>query len=331
MRAVVTGVAGFVGSHLAEALLQDGAQVTGIDCFTSYYQRSAKLENLQHLIGHPDFRFIHGDLLELDLTSTLAHTDVVFHQAGQPGVRQSWSSEFDVYVRQNVLVTQRLLEACRRGGVGRIVYASSSSVYGNAETYPTTEDAVPQPFSPYGVTKLAAEHLCSLYAANWGVPAVSLRYFTVYGPRQRPDMAFHRMIECALEHRTFDVYGTGAQIRDFTFVGDVVAANMAAGVADVEPGSVLNISGGSSVSLADVIATVGELAGTPVPVRHLPAQPGDVTRTGGSAERAAVHLDWKPAIGLHAGLEQQVLWHRRRRARTAAPARLHAGHVAVQL
>src|SRR5437588_1336496 len=213
MRAVVTGVAGFIGSHLAEALVGRGHRVTGVDCFTPFYDPARKRENLATLVDDAGFDLVEGDICALDLAPVLDGADVVFHQAAQPGVRLSWSTSFAVYEQCNVLATQRLLEAARLAGVGRIVYASSSSVYGNAARYPTSEDALPRPHSPYGVTKLAAEHLCALYGANWGLHTVSLRYFSVYGPRQRPDMALHRLVEAALGGDPFPLYGAGGQVR----------------------------------------------------------------------------------------------------------------------
>jgi nucleoside-diphosphate-sugar epimerase len=224
-------------------------------------------------------------------------------------VRASWSEGFTPYVQHNVLVTQRLLEAVKGAGVRRFVYASSSSVYGNATSYPTGEDDMPRPQSPYGVTKLAAEHLCGVYARTWGVPTVALRYFTVYGPRQRPDMAMHRLIEAAMTGDPFPLYGDGRQIRDFTYVGDVVAANLLAAAVDVMPGSVLNIAGGTATSLLEVVEIVGELVGRPVRLERRPAEAGDVERTGGSSRRAAMALGWIPAVPLSEGLAEQVRWH----------------------
>ena len=208
-------------------------------------------------------------------------------------MRLSWAEGFEAYDSCNILATQRLLEACRSVELDRFVFASSSSVYGEAERYPTVETDLPQPRSPYGVTKLAAEHLCGLYAATWGIPTVALRYFTVYGPAQRPDMSFHRLCEAALGGDPFPLLGDGSQVRSFTYVGDVVEANRKAAMADVAPGTVVNISGGSSVALSEVIDLVGELVGSPVPIERRGVAAGDVTRTGGSVERAAL-LGWEP-------------------------------------
>ena len=310
MRAVVTGAAGFIGSHLSEALTSDGHTVLGVDCFTEYYDRRRKEGNLTALRERDNFSLVEADLGTAELAPILDGADVVFHQAAQPGVRLSWSEGFNVYAAHNILGTQRLLEAIRGTSVQRLVYASSSSVYGNAPRYPTTEDDLPRPFSPYGVTKLAAEHLCNLYAANYGTPTVSLRYFTVYGPRQRPDMAFHRFIEAALAGHELPLFGDGSQIRDFTYVGDVVAANVLAGEMDVPPGTVLNVCGGGSVNMTEVIETMSDIIGRPLTTEDLPEQPGDVTRTGGTSERARQLLGWSPATTLREGLERQVAWHR---------------------
>ncbi len=235
---------------------------------------------------------------------------MVFHQAGQPGVRKSWSTGFNDYCEHNVKATQRLLEAARAATTPRFVYASSSSVYGNAPAYPTVETDLPRPFSPYGVTKLAAEHLCALYAANWGVPTVSLRYFTVYGPRQRPDMAIRRLADAAVTGATFSLFGDGRQVRDFTYVSDVVAANVAAGFEDVAPGTVVNIAGGSHAVMMDLIDMVGELAGSPVSLDRGPKEAGDVQRTGGTIDRAHELLGWEPVVRLRNGLAVQVEWSR---------------------
>lgn len=310
----MTGVAGFIGSQLAEALLAQGDSVRGIDCFTPYYDRAQKDANLAGLLADERFEFAELDLRTHSLEPMLDGVDVVYHQAAQPGVRLSWSDGFRTYDECNVLATQRLLEAARSVGTPRVVYASSSSVYGNAQGYPVVETDLPGPHSPYGVTKLAAEHLCSLYAENHGLSTISLRYFTVYGPRQRPDMAHHRLIEAALSGQGFPLYGDGSQVRDFTFVGDVVRANVLAGCADVVPGAVVNICGGGSTVLCDLIDAVGKAVGQPVPIEQRAEQAGDVQRTGGSYERAREVLGWEPVTSLHDGVAAQVEWHRRRRA-----------------
>jgi nucleoside-diphosphate-sugar epimerase len=309
MRAVVTGAAGFVGSHLCEALRARGDDVTGVDCFTPYYGRDAKDAN-RAIVVAAGATFVEADLRTADLAPLLESADVVFHQAAQPGVRLSWSDGFATYVDHNVLATQRLLEATPKHA--RVVYASSSSVYGNQPRYPVVEDDLPQPYSPYGVTKLAAEHLCGLYAANTGLATVSLRYFTVFGPRQRPDMSIHRLCEAALTQTPFPRYGDGTQIREFTFVDDIVAGNLAAADADVPPGTVVNLAGGAEVTLHDLIVSIGNLAGAPVPVDPQPAMPGDAFRNGGSIERAQRLLGWEPNVTLRDGLDAQLAWHRSR-------------------
>ncbi|HEV8298768.1 MAG TPA: NAD-dependent epimerase/dehydratase family protein [Acidimicrobiales bacterium] len=308
-RALVTGAAGFIGSHLAERLVDLGVSVVGVDALTDYYERTAKQSNLVRLLDEPKFEFVEHDLMTVELRDLLDGVDVVFHQAAQPGVRLSWADGFSNYSERNINVTQRLLEAVRSHPVERFVFASSSSVYGLAEHYPTEETAEPRPYSPYGVTKYAAELLCRAYAANFGVSTVSLRYFTVYGPRQRPDMAIHRLIEAARNGRPFPLYGSGDQIRDFTFVSDVVEANVRAGVSQTPPGSYVNIAGGSSTRLLDLIALVGEIVGREVLIERLPAAPGDVRQTGGSIEAARRLLGWSPVVELRDGVRAQVMWH----------------------
>jgi UDP-glucuronate 4-epimerase len=310
MLAVVTGCAGFIGSALVQRLAAASARVIGVDCLTSYYaeaQKRAALDRIRPLAG---VEVIENDLLTLDLERLLADADVVFHLAAEPGVRGSWGSRFRVYVERNVLLTQRLLEAAIRSGVGRFVYASSSSVYGNATAYPTSETDLPRPHSPYGVTKLAAEHLVNLYARNHGLNTASLRYFTVYGPGQRPDMAFHSLIESMLDGRQFVVYGSGRQRRDFTYVSDAVEATFLAGtVEDVPPGTVLNVGGGDEASLLEAIDIIASLLRRRPLLDHVDPTPGDVDRTGARTDGARSLLGWNPAVSLEAGLAAQVQWH----------------------
>jgi nucleoside-diphosphate-sugar epimerase len=308
MRALVTGVAGFVGSTLARRLLADGHDVVGVDALTDYYDQRLKRANLRD-IEHPRLQVVEADLNEVDLAAQLADVDVVYHQAGQPGVRKSWGADFDGYTRGNVNATQRLLEAALRAPrLSRFVYASSSSVYGNALRYPTEETDRPQPLSPYGVTKLAAEHLCVLYAQNYGLPTVSLRYFTVYGPRQRPDMAFTRFCTAVRDGEEIPVFGTGEQVRDFTYVDDVVEANVRVAAADVPAGAVFNVAGGTSTTVNEVIALLGEISGRTPVVRKGDPVPGDVERTGGSTAAIQAAVGWAPAVGLREGLEEQYRW-----------------------
>ncbi|MDE0805555.1 MAG: NAD-dependent epimerase/dehydratase family protein [Acidimicrobiales bacterium] len=310
---LVTGVAGFIGSQLAETLISAGGDVIGIDSLTPSYDRSIKDANLDVLRASDRFTLHEADLRTDDLEPLLDGVDVVYHQAAQPGVRLSWSDGFQTYADCNVLATQRLLEASHRVGVRRLVNASSSSIYGNADRYPVEETVLPEPNSPYGVTKLAAEHLAGLYARNHGLSTVSLRYFTVYGPRQRPDMAHHRLIEAAIDQKAFPLYGDGSQIRDFTYVGDVVRANVLAGDADVEPGTVVNICAGGSTVMRDLIDAVGDAVGAPIPVDEQDEQPGDVVRTGGCNDRARRLLGWAPESTLQDGIDAQVRWHRSQR------------------
>ena len=311
---LVTGTAGFIGSLLAEQLLREGHSVRGVDCLTPYYNTGTKRANLRRLTESELFRLVEADLVECDIDALLDGIDVVFHLAGQPGVRLSWAEQFATYERHNVLATQRLLEGCRRSSVERLVYASSSSIYGNPASFPTPENCLPQPHSPYGVTKLAAEHLCALYAANWKLSTVSLRFFTVYGPRQRPDMAIHRLTEAALTGASFGLFGDGKQIRDFTFVGDVVRACVAAGRADVAPGTAMNIAGGSSITVNDLVRLVSDVAECPIATTTRPSQPGDVARTGGTIDLANRLLSWEPRVSLRDGIVEQVRWHRSRHA-----------------
>jgi len=308
MKAFVTGVAGFVGSSIARRLLGHGAEVVGIDSLNPSYARVLKCANLKSLRSKA-FTFVPADLNDVDL-GILDDVDVIYHQAGQPGVRSSWGSEFESYVRNNVQATQRLLEAVRdSSSLQRFVYASSSSVYGDAERFPTLEADLPRPMAPYGVTKLAGEHLVSLYAKNFGVPALSLRYFTVYGPGQRPDMAFTRFLQAALTGSEITIFGSGEQIRDFTYIDDIVSANLLASTSDkTRPGDVVNVSGGSSISVNDVLTIIAELAGTELNVQRVARADGDVARTGGACEYAAEVLGWQSTVTIREGLKRQLEW-----------------------
>jgi UDP-glucuronate 4-epimerase len=307
MRAVVTGGAGFVGSHLVDGLLARGDDVLAIDCFTPYYDRARKEANLAAARRMPRFALVKADLRDAALEPLFEGADVVFHQAAQPGVRQSWAQGFSDYVTHNIIGTQRLLEAVQHAApTARVIYASSSSVYGNALRYPTREEDVPQPYSPYGVTKLAGEHLCAAYAANFGIATVSLRYFTVYGPRQRPDMAIQQLCAAARSGATFTQYGDGAQVREFTYVGDVVAANLLAAAAEVAGGTSINIAGGSEITLAELIALVERCAGRSITVDEQPSQRGDARRNAGAIDRAQEVLGWAPTVSLEDGIRAQL-------------------------
>jgi len=307
VRALVTGAAGFIGSTLVERLLAEGAEVVGLDCFTDYYPRALKEANLATARQHPRFTFVETALQDADLPALLEGVTHVFHLAAQAGVRKSWGRDFGVYVVNNVSATQHLLEQCAGRPLERFVYASTSSVYGDAVAIPMREEARPQPVSPYGVTKLAAEHLCFLYQVSYGVPVVAVRYFTVYGPRQRPDMGFHRFLTAVLEGRPITRYGDGEQTRDFTFVADAVEATWLAGQRGVV-GEVYNVGGGSRVSVNQVFDLVGEVTGRPVTLDLLPAQRGDMRDTYADTSRARHTLGFQPSVTLADGLHAEYRW-----------------------
>jgi UDP-glucose 4-epimerase len=311
MKCLVTGAAGFVGSHLAQRLLREGHEVVGIDCFVPYYPRWIKEQNLEGLRPHPQFDFIEANLLDVDLSGLFARgIDYVFHQAAQAGVRASWGKEFAEYTSLNILSTQQLLEAAKLGALRKFVYASSSSIYGDVTTLPMREDALPKPLSPYGVSKLSAEHLCYLYWKNYGVPTLSLRYFTVYGPRQRPDMAFHRFFRLLLEDRPIPIYGDGQQTRDFTFVDDIVEANILACHSAVV-GQALNIGGGTTVTLAEAVGLCEEVSGRRARRDIHPAEKGDVRQTLADVSRARRDLGYQPKTVLREGLAAEWQWVRK--------------------
>lgn len=307
MIALVTGAAGFIGSHLAERLLARGASVVGIDCFTDYYARELKEANLAALRTHPGFRFVETTIQAADWPALLPGVTHVFHLAAQAGIRGSWGRDFRLYTANNIDATQVLLEACRDAPLQRIVHASSSSVYGDAAGTPMREDAQLQPVSPYGATKLAAEHLCRLYCRSYGLPTVSLRYFTVYGPRQRPDMAFRRFLT-ALHNRTeLTLYGDGTQTRDFTFVADAVDATVAAGLRGA-PGEVYNIGGGSQVSMNDALALIARCTGRTPNVRRQDPGRGDMRDTWADTSRARRDLGYAPSVNLEQGILAEYEW-----------------------
>jgi UDP-glucuronate 4-epimerase len=294
MRYVVTGAAGFIGSHLAEALLARGHDVVAVDSFSDYYDPALKEENTAGL------DVVRVDLAEVDLD--LDGVDGIFHLAGQPGVR-SFGPAFVDYLRDNVLATQRLFESAK--GM-KVVYASSSSVYGDAERYPTPEQTPPRPSSPYGITKLACEHLADAYTRAFGLDAVGLRYFTVYGPRQRPDMAFARLVDALARGGSFELYGDGSQSRSFTYVGDVVEATIAA--MDAPAGSLYNVGGGEEATLRDAIGLLEEIAGRPLELSYGPPQPGDMRRTKADTTRIERELGWRATTPLRAGLQAHWSW-----------------------
>lgn len=307
MKAFITGVAGFIGSTLAERLVRAGDDVVGIDCFTDYYPRPAKERNLAWLRTQPNFGFVEARLQDANLRTLLADRTHVFHLAAQAGVRKSWGADFDVYTSNNISATQMLLEACVGSSIERVVYASSSSVYGDLVAMPMREDALPQPVSPYGVSKLAAEQLCYLYHVNYGVPTVALRYFTVYGPRQRPDMGFHKFLRATLEGREIAVYGDGEQTRDFTFVDDAAGATATAALRGV-PGRVYNIGGGSRVSLNAVFSIIGDVVGKPPILAREANQKGDMRHTYADTTLARTDMGFAPTVDLPRGLAAEYEW-----------------------
>lgn len=307
MKCLVTGVAGFIGSHLGERLLLEGCQVIGIDNFADYYPKSIKEANIVGLRKERNFEFIEGNLFDVRLSKLLDGVDVVFHQSAQAGVRASWGRNFKIYTDNNILATQMLLEACRESPVEKFVYASSSSVYGDTKDLPMRESSLPCPVSPYGVSKLAAEHLCCLYYKNFGIPAVSLRYFTVYGARQRPDMAFHRFFRWTMEDKPLKVYGDGEQSRDFTHVDDIVEANWLA-YQKAQPGEVFNIGGGSRITLNEAIEVMKKIMDRDVEVHCQGVQKGDVRHTSADITKAQEKLGYMPKVSIQDGLRAEYEW-----------------------
>ena len=310
-KVLITGAAGFIGSHLTEACLARGWAVVAVDSLNTYYSPAAKVANARRFAYDERCHYLEQDLLDVDLASIVSDVDHVFHLAAQAGVRASWGSSFDVYTHLNVTVLQRLLEAARSApDLKSFVFASSSSVYGDAEKMPTGEDQILRPLSPYGATKALGENLNYIYFRSHNVPTVNLRYFSVYGPRQRPDMAFHRAIEAALTAQDFFLNGDGTQTRDFTFVADIVAATILAAL-EGEPGETYNVGGGGNVSMAEVLELLGTLVGE-VRVRRRPTQRGDARNTAADIGRARRDLGYDPSWDLRAGLIEQIAWHRER-------------------
>ena len=307
MKALVTGAAGFIGSHLTASLLDKGATVVGVDCFTDYYPRALKERNLEENKLRDGFRFAETTIQDADLPALLDGVTHVFHLAAQAGVRKSWGKDFKVYTVNNIDATQMLLEACVGRKIERFVHASSSSVYGDRATLPMREDALPQPVSPYGVTKLAAEQLGYLYHVNFGVPAVAMRYFTVYGPRQRPDMAFNRFIRAALNDEPISLFGDGDQTRDFTFVADAVAATIAAGERGIA-GTAYNIGGGARVSMNHVLQIIERVAGHPLKINREDVQKGDMRDTYADTSLAKKDLGFAPKVSLEEGIQAEYRW-----------------------
>ncbi|MEW6102540.1 MAG: NAD-dependent epimerase/dehydratase family protein [bacterium] len=305
MKVLITGVAGFIGSHLASALIEKRQDVVGIDKFSDYYPREYKERNIKELLDNERFKLIEGDLLSMNLSSILQDIEIVFHQAAQPGVRRSWDM-FDVYVRDNILATQRLLESIKKKNIKKFVYASSSSVYGDCKHLPLKEEYIPKPLSPYGVTKLSAENLVELYRKNYGIPAISLRYFTVFGPHQRPDMAFFKFIKAGFLNEPIVVYGDGSQTRDFTYVSDIIDANIHAAESNEE--GIFNIGGGNRVTLNDVIKDIERFIGKDIKIEYRDKQKGDMKDTLADITKAKKHLSFSPKVSLSSGLHKEIKW-----------------------
>ncbi len=316
--ALVTGVAGFIGSHLAERLLNENYNVIGLDSFTDYYARAIKENNLRAACAHPRFRFVEADLCHADLLTLLRENNVryIFHQAGQAGVRPSWGKDFQPYVERNILATQALLEqTCSlpdKTQIKKFVFAGSSSVYGDAEKFPTSEDDLPRPLSPYGVTKLASEHLCFLYAKQYGLPVVALRYFSVYGPRQRPDMWIHVFMEALLGDKTIRVFGDGTQTRELTFVSDIIQANLLALNAPAGAPLLYNIGSGQRASLNQILQMLAEISDITPRLEYTVRAAGDHRHGAADITRAQRELGYAPRVGLQEGLRQQFEWQKAR-------------------
>jgi UDP-glucose 4-epimerase len=307
MALLITGVAGFVGSHLAERLLEEGFDLIGVDSFLDYYPKEIKENNLRRVIENPKFKFIEANLLGLNLKEIFEQVEAVFHQAAIPGVRASWGKDFSQYVENNIQATQVLLEACKDVKIKKFIYASSSSVYGDSDELPIKETSPTQPVSPYGVSKLAGEHLTSLYFKGYGIPTVSLRYFTVYGPRQRPDMGFHKFISAVLLGREIDIYGTGEQTRDFTFIGDAVEANLQAFFGGKE-GEVYNVGGGSRIKLIETIRIIEEISGKRAGLKYRDPQRGDAKHTYADVSKAKRDFGYSPEVNIYEGLKRHYEW-----------------------
>jgi UDP-glucose 4-epimerase len=302
MRSLITGCTGFIGSHLTEKLLQEGHVVTGIDCFTDYYPRQIKENNIKNARCHKNFTFMEEDIVNI---TEFPEVDYVFHQAAQAGVRGSWGKNFEIYIRNNILATQKLLEYYKDRKLRKFVYASSSSIYGNVNELPINEDAPKSPFSPYGVTKLAAENLCSLYYKNYGVPTVSLRYFTVYGPRQRPDMGIYKFVHAALNRDVIEIYGDGTQTRDFTFISDIIQANLLA-MRNGPDGESFNIGGGSRISVIELLRLIENAVGKDIILKHVEEQKGDVQDTYADVTKARNTIGYVPTVGIEEGIKRYV-------------------------
>ena len=307
MKTLVTGAAGFIGSHLVEKLLGRGDEVIGVDNFLDNYPRRFKEKNLAPFSTHDKFKFVGGDLLSLDLGILVSGVEVIFHLAGQPGVRSSWGREFNRYTENNIMATQLLLETAKNLTLAKFVYASTSSVYGDTDDLPMREEGRTRPVSPYGATKLAAEHLCHLYFKAYGVPTVALRFFTVYGPRQRPDMFFHIFMRALLRGEEVPLFDDGGQTRDFTYCGDIVDGILGA-AAYPDAGEVFNLGGGSQIALLDAIALTEKISGRQAKLKRFDRQKGDVRHTRARLDQARVKLGYLPKVGLEEGLAEEWNW-----------------------
>ena len=308
MKCLVTGCAGFIGSTLTDRLLSDGHEVVGIDSFTSFYGQDAKRSNLISATAHPNFELAEVDLVEDDLEALLDGVDIVYHLAGQPGVRGCWGDRFAPYARNNVMATERLLHHCAGRPLKRFVFAGSSSIYGDAPDLPWSETTCPVPRSPYAITKLAAEHLCQSYRQEFAVPTAIVRYFTVYGPRQRPDMAFNRFFQAILEDNPITLYGDGKQTRDFTYVDDIVAGTIAAAETPGAEGGVFNLGGGSRIAMNDLFALLEDVVGQPITIERFDRFAGEARHTWADTTRADEVLGWQPRVSLQQGLANEFAW-----------------------
>jgi UDP-glucose 4-epimerase len=311
MKCLVTGCAGFVGSHLSDRLLAAGHEVTGIDSFTPFYEPDAKRRNLASALANPRFELAQVDLVENDLAPLLVDVDVVYHIAGQPGVRGCWGDHFAPYARNNIIATERLLHHCVGRSLKRFVFAGSSSIYGDAPDLPWSESTCPVPRSPYAITKLAAEHLCQSYRQEFAVPTAIVRYFTVYGPRQRPDMAFNRFFRAILDGEPITLYGDGKQTRDFTYVDDIVAGTIAAAEAPAAEGGVFNLGGGSRIAMNDLFTLLEEVVGKPIAIERFDRFAGEARHTWADTTRAGEVLKWRPKVSLPQGLANEFAWMQR--------------------
>ncbi len=307
MNTLVTGAAGFIGSHLCKELIRNGAHIVAVDSFTDFYPRWLKENNIRLLLKHPNFDLIPQDLLNIDLSKIMDKIDIVFHFAAQPGVRTSWGSDFSIYTKNNIEATQRLLEVSKTSSIEKFIYASSSSVYGLSPHLPMKETSTLHPYSPYGVTKLAAENLCFLYYKNYGIPCVSLRFFTVYGPGQRPDMAFHKFFKSISEDKEITVFGDGEQTRDFTFIDDIIRANLSS-IKNGKEGETYNLGGGTRRKLVDILPVLEEICQRKVKIRYDAGQKGDVRHTFADIQKAKIDLKYAPQITLEQGLKSEWDW-----------------------